>query len=142
MICIANLKPQAFLNVNMDEVTTYMINKPAKRSPRISLMRFFCTAKESDHDSRISLGVASSFEICICLPERSWYPVSDEVHVLIFLVKVLHFPGSLMKSPNGVAPCTLERQRINFEKETASYESYNRSKPNNNDPKKATNPSA
>ena len=29
MLCIDNIKPQAFLNGDMDEVTTYMSNEPA-----------------------------------------------------------------------------------------------------------------
>ena len=40
MLCIDNLKPQAFINGDMDEVTTYMSNKHAKQSRKINLMRF------------------------------------------------------------------------------------------------------
>ena len=65
VICIATLEPQVFLHGNMDEVTIDMSNEPAKRSLRIKLMRFCCTTKESDLDSRISPGIASSFEFCL-----------------------------------------------------------------------------
>ena len=70
MVCIATLKPQAFLDGNMDEVTTDMINKTAKWLPRIKLMRFCCTAKGCDLDSRIGPCVASSLEFCLRLPQH------------------------------------------------------------------------
>ena len=67
----ATIKQQAFLDGNMDEVTTDMINEPAKRSPRIKLMIFCCTVKGDDLNSRISPGVTSSFDFFLLLPQNS-----------------------------------------------------------------------
>ena len=53
-IGVATLKPQAFLDGNMDEVTTKMSNVPANLSPWIKLTRICCTTKGSDLDIRIS----------------------------------------------------------------------------------------
>ena len=115
MIFIANIETQDFIDGNMDEFTTDVSNEPAKQSPRIKLIIFCCTSKGIYLDSRISTVVASSFKFCPCLPQHSWDSVSDKVQVLSSLVKVLHFPGSLMKSPSSASPRTPERQLLLLE---------------------------
>ena len=64
------------------------------------------------------MGVASYFEFCLCLPQHSRCPVSDEVQVLSSPDKVLHFPSYFMKSTNGTAPHTPEKKTNKFEKDT------------------------
>ena len=142
VICIATLKPQAFLDVNTDEVTIDTINKPAKQSPRIKSMRFCGTTKGGDLDIRISPGDSSSFEFCLRFPQHSWGPLLDEVQVLSSPNKVLHFPSSSMKSSNGAAPRTTERQTIYFENDYDGSESDNDCQPNDDASEKTTNPSA
>ena len=62
----------------------------------------------------ISPCVTSSFNFCLFLPQHSWDLVLYEIEILSSLAKVLHFPGSLSKSPNDAAPHTPGRQTINF----------------------------
>ena len=38
----------------------------------------------------------------------------DEVQLISSPVKVLHFTVSMMKFPNGAAPCTPESQTMDF----------------------------
>ena len=106
------------------------------------MMRFCCTMKGRDLDIRFSPGVTSYFEFCLFLPQHSWDLASDEIQVLSSLAKVLHFPGSLRKSPNDAAPHTPERQTTNFEKDTDSYNLGNICQPNGDVLEKTTSRSA
>ena len=67
--------------------------------------------------------------------------MSDEVQVLSSLAKVLHFPGSYMKSLNGADPRTPERQMINFNKDTGGFDSDKVHQPKYDDSAKTTNSS-
>ena len=106
------------------------------------MTRFFCTEKGSDLDISISLGVTSSFEFCICLPQHSWDLVLDDIQVLISPAKVLHFPCSLRKHPNSAAHRTPESQKINSGKDTDSYKSDNGRQQNDKVSAQTTNHSA
>ena len=125
VVGVTTLEPQAFLDRNMDDVTTDMSKKPAKRCPKIKLIRFVFNAKGNELYIRISPGVTSSFKFCLRLPQHSWELVSDEIKLLSSPAKVLHFSGSLSKSINSAAPHTPERQTIKFEKDNDSYDSNN-----------------
>ena len=110
-IGIATLEPQAFLDVNMDEVTIDLRNKPAKRSPRIKLTRFCFNAKGGNLDSRISPGASFSFEFHLWLNQHSLDSVSDEIQILNPPAKVLRLPVSSMEYPNDATPRTPESQK-------------------------------
>ena len=111
VIGIATLEPQAFLDVNMDEVTIDLRNKPAKRSPRIKLTRFCFTAKGGDLDSNISPGAAFSFEFYLWLNQHSLDSVLDEIQILNPPAKVLRLPVSSMEYTNDATPRTPESQK-------------------------------
>ena len=130
VIAIATIEPQAFLDVNMDKVTTDMRNEPSKRSPRIKLMIFCWNTKGSDLDIRINPGVAYSFKFFLRLPQHYWELVSDDIHILSSPAKVLHFPVSSIKYSNNAAPHTHDIQKINFGKETDGSKSDKVRQPN------------
>ena len=142
MIGVATLELQALLDRNRDKVMMDTSNEPAKRSPRIKLLRFYFTEKGSDLDISISPGVTSYFEFFLRLPQQSQDLVSDEIQLLTSPDQVLHFPGSSRKSPNNDAPHNTEIQTINFDKENDSSKEGNICQPNNNVSEHTTTSSA
>ena len=126
----------------MDEVTTDMSNEPAKRSPKIKLMRLFFPGKGVELDISISPDIASYFDFCLWLRQHSWESVLDEIRILSSPAKVLNNLSSLMKYPKDSAPRTPKRQTINYRKETDGSKSDNFRQPNDNVSENLTNPSA
>ena len=101
VISIATLEPQAFLISNMDEVTTDTSKKPSNIYPWIKPIIFVCIVKDIGLDIMISLGITSSFEFFLRLPQHSWDSVLDDIELISSPAKTFHSPCSLRESPKN-----------------------------------------